>query len=115
MTEKEAHKLTIDLWSFLAEDETRDKHNHPMYLKVYSNFRACCPLCEYYFDDYYEPDGDDEEGYCHNCPLNTKETQCDVIGSPFNIWGTPTSAEGLVAKAAQDIVDITKTSLESLT
>jgi hypothetical protein len=77
MTQKEAKKLTLELWRYLAEHpEIMFKKSVPYYLyhKI-AILKEMCPLCELFSN----------KG-CSGCPLNMAGEECPDIYSAYTRW-----------------------------
>ena len=99
MKRKKALKLTIKLWSWLAEDGERKKCNFPEFDKEYAHLEDYCPLCEKYKKVIFM--GID----CGKCPISVAGENCFYSDSLFQQWSHnlgPLARED----AAQGIVSI---------
>ena len=56
MTEIQAIKESVELWTWLVDNFPAMKRKHPDFESKYSKYSSRCPACEYY-------------NYCDLCPL----------------------------------------------
>lgn len=47
---------------------------------------ANCPLCQMFYEEVDEEDGDWEDIHCHGCPVREKTGKPDCDGTPFYEW-----------------------------
>ena len=72
MTEKQAIRLSMSIWHWLAVTGDALKEDHPRYYEDDSgDMEARCPCCEYYNGAEWEGREDNKEGNvpCGACPL----------------------------------------------
>ncbi len=94
LTAKKAKKLTIEIWTYLAEHpEIKLKQHLPIRLyNQIDNMSSRCPLCEFNYDT------------CEECILNNCEE-----GSDFDNWDMTSKDDIDVRKeAATNIVNKVK-------
>ena len=73
LTEKQAIDISIELWTWLAEDGSRIRWQWPGWIK-YGSMSAGCSLCEYSCRN------------CNNCPYYSKIGWCYKPGRPYYRW-----------------------------
>ena len=100
MTPQEAKKLSIEVWTYLAEHpEIWNKDKLPVKLyKQIENMRGQCPLCELYSYRVYK------RRYKYSCRKQCPLYCCNRKQHAWNIWNNTMDAS-IVSKAALEIVD----------
>jgi len=108
LSKREALRICVQLWDWLAEDETRHKCAWPGWKKV-GAMKLDCPLCEYSHQFSGTP-------ICVNCPLRGygawPVAGCYLSPSAFFAW---LDSRGVYRqKAARQIADAARRALADL-
>lgn len=90
LTRKKAIEISIELWSWLAENGNEDKHDWPDWEK-YGEMRSACPLCELFRGSLG----------CGKCPYYSSLGDCTAYNSPFVKWRDTHSKESAEKYASQ--------------
>jgi len=104
MTEKLAKKLSIIMWTFLAEHPDSAKEDHPQY-RMFNGMHARCPLCSYQIQQQTPQQRKSRVLFCRGCPLDERPGGC--AGDAYGKWR---EAQRLIdtykaQEAAEDILD----------